>query len=897
MTQLEDALLNELSSSTGNILDNDNLISTLKETSTNAISVKEKIKDCNEAKKTIEGARDSYRRVSQRGSTLYFAACQMTMINNMYELSFATFIEQFKLALMDTDENDEMEIRINYLIDSCTLRLYKFTCLGVFERHHLVYAFNLVCLIMEEGDSSFEWILVNFFLKGCASFGLAITRKPENLFWLSKSSWDLLSNIAKHNKTFHYIKETMIVNPDFLSWIQSDTPETKDPPLCKDICFTKIEKLCIFRVFRPDRCYNATKLFILDTLGGNIEQTQKLDYRSIYDQSNASTPILFILSKGADPHSSIQRLGEEVGFHSPHRLSSISLGQGQGPVARRILETAFIRGYWVIIQNCHLLLQWVNELEPLLDHLGTPHRDFRLWLTSEPSFSFPIGLLQKCFKIVIEPPNGMRLNMQNNLNNIRQKDLDDCQHPAFSVLLYSLIFLHAVLQERKKYGKLGWNIPYDFNESDFNISQQLLATYLSNACIHEKDEIPWGSLKYLLGGAMYGGRVSDDFDRRILETYFDEYFGDFLLCQNNQFSFSAHHGSYRVPNTNKGNLDELKNHIENIPIITNPSVIGLNENADLQYFNDKMEDLWQSLLRMSPKEQEGHQYMDSEIASVATEMIKIIPISDHCNFPFQVSEIRENLIRVDDTEVLSPCNVVLVQELEQYNKLCSCMHSSLNSLLKALKGEIGMSDQLEEMADSIMKGFLPDLWAKATTSSTKKLSTWISNFRKRYEQYKEWTQSGQPKVIWLSGLHYPECFLSALLQTTCRKEGWALDETILYTVVTKFTDRKMLHSIENSMEGTLIDGLFLEGASWDIDNSRLTHQSGNDLTTELPIIKLVPMRKKTLGKHKYYRAPVYLTKSRRNANGKGLVFEALLDTDIHHSFWILRGLAIIMNLE
>jgi dynein heavy chain len=64
----------------------------------------------------------------------------------------------------------------------------------------------------------------------------------------------------------------------------------------------------------------------------------------------------------------------------------------------------------------------------------------------------------------------------------------------------------SALQERRKYGKLGWNVAYDFNETDFRISLALLSTYLTKAADNQGQDnlIPWGTLRYLIGEAMYG---------------------------------------------------------------------------------------------------------------------------------------------------------------------------------------------------------------------------------------------------------------------------------------------------------------------------------------------------------------------------------------------------------
>lgn len=89
-------------------------------------------------------------------------------------------------------------------------------------------------------------------------------------------------------------------------------------------------------------------------------------------------------------------------------------------------------------------------------------------------------------------------------------------------------------QERRKYDKLGWNIAYDFNDTDFEVCNEILRNYLSRCA---EDKIPWNSLKYLIGEVMYGGRVIDDFDRRITNCYMNEYMGDFLFDAFQSFHF------------------------------------------------------------------------------------------------------------------------------------------------------------------------------------------------------------------------------------------------------------------------------------------------------------------------------------------------------------------------
>ncbi len=84
------------------------------------------------------------------------------------------------------------------------------------------------------------------------------------------------------------------------------------------------------------------------------------------------------------------------------------------------------------------------------------------------------------------------------------------------------------------------------------------------------------------------------------------------------------------------------------------------------------------------------------------------------------------------------------------------------------------------------------MWAKLAPLTLKKLGNWIDHFQKRMDQYNEWIAKDDLPVMWLSGLHIPESYLTALVQTTCRNRGWPLDKSTLYTVVTKLTSEEGL---------------------------------------------------------------------------------------------------------
>lgn len=140
-----------------------------------------------------------------------------------------------------------------------------------------------------------------------------------------------------------------------------------------------------------------------------------------------------------------------------------------------------MRGHWVMLQNCHLLVSWLKKLEAIIENITKPDKNFRLWLTTAPSDRFPLGILQKSLKVVTEPPDGLGQNIKSSYTKLTDDDLNEVPTNEFKSLIFVLSFTHAVLQERKKFGKIGWNVTYDFNESDFKISFKLISLYLNKA--------------------------------------------------------------------------------------------------------------------------------------------------------------------------------------------------------------------------------------------------------------------------------------------------------------------------------------------------------------------------------------------------------------------------------
>lgn len=382
---------------------------------------------------------------------------------------------------------------------------------------------------------------------------------------------------------------------------------------------------------------------------------------------------------------------------------------------------------------------------------------------------------------------------------------------------------------------------------------------------------------------MYGGRVSDDYDRRVLQTYLNEYYGDFLFDTFQPFFFSRVGFDYKLPRN--GPIKNYTDEIERLLLTNSPAVFGLHPNAEIGFFSNAVKEMWRNLIDLQPRTTSQGSGISREdyIDKIAGDVRAKVPE------PHDMVNVRKKYPKP------TPAKVVLMQELDTWNALCVGISSSLRDLRRALRGEIGMSDKLDLLGDSLFNGYLPPMWAHLAPKTQKQLGSWMQHFVGRQEQYDSWLAQGEPAVMWLSGLHVPESYLAALVQMTCRAKNWPLDKSTLYTNVSVFTD---VSEVETPMEdGTYVCGLYLEGARWDHEARCLAPQDPKVLVVELPILQVIPIESRKLKLQNTFKTPVYVTQDRRNAMGVGLVFSADLATKEHASHWTLQGVALVLNTD
>jgi dynein heavy chain len=593
--------------------------------------------------------------------------------------------------------------------------------------------------------------------------------------------------------------------------------------------FSEFHKMCILRCLRIEAVGKEIQSFVEKTMGTQFIEPPPFNLLACYEDSKCDTPLIFVLTPGADPMTQLYALAEQMGFS--HKLASLSLGQGQGPKAERAIEDAANRGSWVCLQNCHLAVSWLPRLEKICEELSpdTLHPDFRLWLTSEPSPHFPSFILQNSVKMTNEPPKGMRANLVGSFEAMDDTWFDDCQRrEEFKKMVYSLCFFHASVIERRKFGVLGWNIQDVFSIPDLRISMDQLKIFLDQ--LKPKEPIPYAALSYLAGECNYGGRVTDDKDRRCLMNVLSDFYNPHIHEESYSFSSS---GIYTLPERG-GSLDSYKQFIRNLPINETPEVFGLHENADISCDIKETNALLSSALSLQPRTGGGDgKTWDQQLSELAKDIEGKLPAQ---------FDIERALL---DFPVLyeESMNTVLTQELLRFNTLTERMKESLRDVQKAIRGEVVMSGELEQMGNSIVMGQVPDLWSSIGYPSLKSLGPWTLDLLERLDFLKQWMDSGtSPPVFWISGFFFTQAFITGTLQNYARKHNIPIDE-VAFDFIVLTADEMERADVQKPEDGAYVRGLFMEGARWDESKKAIAESEPRKLFVSMPYIHLLPDHK------------------------------------------------------
>tara|TARA_A100001015_G_scaffold318620_1_gene439042 strand:- start:2088 stop:4487 length:2400 start_codon:yes stop_codon:yes gene_type:complete len=798
----------------------------------------------------------------------------------MYQYSLGWFNTLFRNAIDNSEKNDDMEVadRCIILNDFFTYSLYSNVCRSLFEKHKTLFSL-LLCIRILQGDNQIDNLQWRLLLSGAAT---TETQMPKpNLSWLTEQSWVEISNVAQLPRFEGLDKEFEELAEGWQQVFDSNTAHTEPFP-GKWADLTSFERLLVVRALRLDKVIDAVLNFVEEKLGKRFIEPPPFDLKASFSDATNLTPIIFVLSTGADPLEDLLRFATEMRMIK--KLNQISLGQGQAPKATQMISTGIEKGTWVLLQNCHLMATWMTEFERIVDSF-TPdkvHRDFRLWLTSMPSKAFPVSVLQNGIKMTNEPPKGLKANVKRSYLGFDDAFLEESQKPnEWKKLLFGICLFHANIQERKKFGPLGWNIAYGFSDSDLRCCITQIQLFLD-----EYDDIPYKVMKILCGDVNYGGRVTDDWDRRTLMSILGSYICPEMLEDNYKLSPS---GIYYSPPV--GKRDKYLEYLETWPLTPSPEIFGMHDNADITCAQNEILDLFTVMVSLQPRSASGGGKSREQTIQEFCEMIlESIPK------PWNEEEVNQKY-----PVVYSECmNTVVTQEVVRYNRLLRIMHANSAELIRALKGLVVMSGELEKTADAIYNNQVPSMWESKGYPSLKPLASWVVDLQKRLGFVQDWLDNGAPKSFWLSGFYFPQAFLTGVKQNFARKFVMPVD-TIGYNYNMLEIDSP--EEVEDRPEdGCYVYGMFSEGAKWNKQQKSLVDPKPKELYSSMPMMWFEPKQHRQQPETGIYVCPLYKILTRKGTlsttgHSTNFVMQVEIPSSVPEEKWVNGGVAMFLALR
>ncbi|XP_074612492.1 cytoplasmic dynein 1 heavy chain 1-like isoform X2 [Acropora palmata] len=859
LRHLEKSLLQALNDAKGRILDDDRIIATLEKLKQEAADITRKVEETDAVMAEVEAVSDQYGALSHYCSSIYFTMEGLNLVHFLYQFSLQFFLDIFQCVLYENPKLKGMkdpQQRLKVLSSDLFQVVYNRVARGMMHDDRITFALLLCRIYLRglSGEREYEDEF-NMFLRGGES---VLSGKPPKISGLSPEQASAVVRLSKL-PAFKELQAYMNFNSkDFFDWLESGKPE-RSVPACWDSELSlsnigqTVHQLLVIQALRPDRVRAMGHILVGTVLGEEFmhHAEQGLDLASVVEHEvKASTPLLLCSVTGYDASGWV----DDIAAEQNKQCTSIAIGSAEGfSLADKAINSATKSGRWVLLKNVHLAPQWLVTLEKKLHSLN-PHAAFRLFMTMEINPKVPVNLLRASRVFVFEPPPGVKANLLRTFSAVPAPRM--CKAPSERARLYFLLaWFHAIVQERLRYAPLGWSKRYEFSESDLRVACDTLDTWLDAVAQGRTNlppnKVPWDALQALLSQAIYGGRIDNDFDQRLMTSFVNRLFTvssfetDFPLILDVDGEKGKH---IMMPEGIR--REQFLQWTEALPDAQSPSWLGLPNNAEKVLLTTQGQDMVAKLLKMqmlsdddelaySPDstkkkrtESDPRPAWMRTLHTTATNWLNMIP-KDLTTLKRTLDNIKDPLFRYFEREVNTGY------------QLLNTIREDLNHIVLVCESQRKPTNYLRNLMSDLVKGILPSNWRRYTVPKGLTVLQWVADFSDRIKQLQKISHAantGGAKGlknlnIWLGGMFVPEAYITATRQFVAQANNWSLEELALEVTIANGPDDRL--TIDDCSFG--IKGLRLQGAQCLDNKLELTATISTDLSlTSLKWIRIEP---------------------------------------------------------
>ncbi|RIA96574.1 dynein heavy chain [Glomus cerebriforme] len=844
LRHLEKSLLQALSESKGNILDNAVVLNTLETLKKEAAEITQKVQETESIMQEVEEVTAQYTPLAQACSSVFFVMEQMNLLHHFYQFSLEYFYEIFQFILHEnpnlkdvTDTSTRLDILKRDLFNVSFKRVSR----SLLHEDYVTYAILLSQIKMRGSPNAVDETEYDFLLSGGDVVpGSHATAKelglPADLF-----DSDQLCKIKEFITLPCFSNLTRHIASNLSDWKEfMETDSAEDcVPKCWDSglpdTVVQLRKILIVKCFRPDRLIPAVTQLVAVAFDPRFINQAVLDLKDmVLNEIQPTTPISLCSVPGYDASFRVDNLVAEVNV----RCTSVAMGSQEGfALADQAISNSIKNGSWVLLKNVHLAPSWLGQLEKKL-HSMKAHKSFRLFLTMETNPKVPVNLLHSLKAIA---PSRLQ------------------KGPTERVRLYFMLaWLHAIVQERLRYCPLGWTKIYEFNESDQDFAINTIDTWLDSVAQGRAnvspDKIPWEAMRSLITISGYGGRIDNEFDKRLLECFVNSLFTPAAYDIDYALVDVEGDDNLIIPEGSK--IEHFMNWVDKLPERQPPVWLGLPSNAEKVLSISKGNAMLVNIRKMKSLSDDDEvaytQESDSGSSGASAQPAWMRNLYNSVeNWLNILPEKLTSMKRTADS-IKDPLFRFFDRENQIGRALLKKIRQDLLDIKNVCDGVLKQTNHLRMLLNCLTKGIIPDHWRKYKVSKTVTLNHWIADFKSRLQQLENITNETHYAGldVWLGGLFMPEAYVTATRQAVAQSHKWSLEELRLEIDLDKSGDE----------DSFVVTGLKLAGAEWKNNILRLVTSPFTKLDKSQ--IRWVLKSKEIETNDQSVQLPVYLNEDR-----------------------------------
>ncbi|SBS80987.1 dynein heavy chain, putative [Plasmodium ovale curtisi] len=750
--------------------------------------------------------------------------------------------------------------------------------------------------------------------------------ETKNLQWMSMKEYVSVKKLMKKEKYYVFFRKVFNEYEHIFRNIKTDHTIMQH----KDIknLLTDFEKLIIYKIFR----FEILKLNMnnyVDSYLNISSQGYPKDLYKCYEHSSKNKLILILSEHRLNTASEIMQLSEKI----TGKNNLIIYNKHDKTYLLQILNDAIKNGLWVLIENAHLNIHLILEIEKYIEicNIQYSNPEFRIWISTNCVDAFPHYLLKLCVKVTFENVYNLKSCLLNVYSNaaveeeeaevegaeVEGAEVEGAEVEAeaeaevegaevkaeaeeeeeeeedtwgkspvksenesvfMNKLNFSLCFFHALIQERNKFKNKGFNNSYEFTDIELKLSKKNICKFFQNK------NIDINLLIYLIGNIIYGGIIIDINDQKCFNIILKKYVNEKVIYSNNDYKFGNY---YYCPHSSNKNI--FLRYIKSLQFITDFSIFNLHPSLNILYLKNYNLKILKNLQRFEYNTMKKR--MDINIVLIIDVLKNILP-------PFLDSNMLNDIFLNNLN-----CSIVtfLKIEADKYNYLLRIIYDDLTNVINFVKGKV-ISKNVIRTYNSILNLCIPKKWITNSFYSKLQLFHFAKLIKLKISYIKKYLHNPSNKVFNLAAFISPKSLILAIREKFSREMKIDTNNIKLKYEISGYFNEEDIKE-----DSYFVGGLFIEGAIFDVSNLVIKESTNKQLYCPMPYIKIFFITKKmplpkTKNQHfnfHIFKCPIYknIHKMDNSLNNNEPIFYLKLNSKEKKEKWIERNVSGVLILK